>query len=294
MRRSAFCDSGVMTEEPWRWDPSLYAGSASYYARGRVPYPAELIDCLVGELALDGRGRLLDVGCGPGSLTIPLALHFEQVVGVDADQQMLAIGAQRAAAAGASNIEWVHRRAEDLTVDAGPFRVVTLAQAFHWMDRERVARLLREMLARDGVLVHVHAMTHQGIESTDALPYPRPPHRQIDALVKKFLGDPRRAGQGYWTVGTKDEVELGVEESAIYRAAGFTHARRLNVPGSVVVRSDDQVVASVFSLSYAAPHLFGDHAPEFEDELRALLRRASPAGHFSEAMREINVDVWRA
>ena len=51
-----------MSDVGWEWDPSLYAGSAPYYVRGRVAYPQELVDCLVRELALDGAGRLLDVG----------------------------------------------------------------------------------------------------------------------------------------------------------------------------------------------------------------------------------------
>jgi hypothetical protein len=54
-------------EEPeWRWDPSLYAGSASYYTLGRVPYPPGVAEALVAPLGLDGSGRALDVGCGPG------------------------------------------------------------------------------------------------------------------------------------------------------------------------------------------------------------------------------------
>jgi trans-aconitate methyltransferase len=56
----------------WQWDPSLYAGSARFYSIGRVAYPAEL----VAALELDGTGRLLDVGCGPGSLNLLLAPHF--------------------------------------------------------------------------------------------------------------------------------------------------------------------------------------------------------------------------
>ena len=60
-----------------------------------------------------------------------------------------------------------------------------------------------------------------------------------------------------------------------------------------MTESADQVVASVFSLSYAAPHLFGGGIEEFERELRDLLSQVSPAGRFSEEMRDIAVDVWR-
>src|SRR3954454_2457745 len=95
----------------WTWDPTLYAGSAAYYADGRVPYPAAVADALAADLGLDGTGRLLDVGCGPGSLTLLLAGRFAAAVGVDADADMLAEAARRAEAAGVGNVGWVHRRA---------------------------------------------------------------------------------------------------------------------------------------------------------------------------------------
>jgi 2-polyprenyl-3-methyl-5-hydroxy-6-metoxy-1,4-benzoquinol methylase len=41
-------------------------------------------------LALDGRGRLLDVGCGPGIVALELTSLFEEVVGLDADPDMIA------------------------------------------------------------------------------------------------------------------------------------------------------------------------------------------------------------
>lgn len=41
-----------------------------YYSIGRVGSPAEVADILVDALELDGSGPLLDIGCGPGSLTL--------------------------------------------------------------------------------------------------------------------------------------------------------------------------------------------------------------------------------
>jgi SAM-dependent methyltransferase len=284
---------GGMTAAGWEWDPSLYAGSAAYYVRGRVAYPQELADRLADELGLDGTGRLLDVGCGPGSVTLLLAPMFEHATGLDADADMLAEGALQAAAAGITNIDWVASRAEDLPPRLGLFRVVTLAQSFHWMDRDRVARVLYGVLAGDGTLVHIHATTHQGVDTDVALPHPRPPRGEIDELVTRFVGPQRRAGRSRLPPLPPDEAAVGREESAIYSAAGFTGPTRFEVPGAVVVRSIDDVVASVFSLSSAAPHLFGDRVELFEAELRELLVRASPEGRFSEQMREIAVDVWR-
>ena len=68
---------------------------------------------------------------------------------------------------------------------------------------------------------------------------------------------------------------------------------RLEVPGWVVDRDADEVVASVFSMSYAAPHLFGDRVGHFEQQLRSMLDQASPTGQFSEEMREVAVELWR-
>ncbi len=285
-----------MSDLGWTWDPSLYAGSAAYYVRGRVSYPQQLVDVLVAELALDGTGRLLDVGCGPGSLTLLLAPWFEQATGLDADAEMLAEGARQAVAAGISNVDWLNLRAEDLQLDTsagGPFRAVTLAQSFHWMDRALVARRLHDVLASDGVLVHVHATTHQGLDGNLPLPQPRPPRREIGALVKRFLGSGRRAGQGTLPPGPIDEPARGRLEAEIYSAAGFVGPTRIEIAGSVVERSADDVVASVFSLSGAAPHLFGDRVSDFEAALRSLLAEFSPEGRFSEQLREIAVDLWR-
>ena len=39
--------------EVWEWDPSLYSGSAGYYARGRAAYPPELAEAFVAELERD-------------------------------------------------------------------------------------------------------------------------------------------------------------------------------------------------------------------------------------------------
>jgi SAM-dependent methyltransferase len=138
----------------------------------RVAYPADIADALEAELALDGTGRLLDVGCGPGSLTLLLAGLFASATGLDADADMLAEGARHAASAGITNVRWVNLRAEALPAELGRFRVITLAQSFHWMDRPVVAGLLHGMLAVDGALVHVGATNHRGIDSDAVLPYP--------------------------------------------------------------------------------------------------------------------------
>jgi SAM-dependent methyltransferase len=267
----------------WEWDSTLYEGSAAYYPRGRVAYPAAVAEAIAEQAGLDGSGRLLDVGCGPGSLTLLLADQFTEVVGVDADQGML----DEAANAGVANARWVRLRAEELPADLGMFRLVTFAQSFHWFDRPRVAKAVRGMLEPGGACVHVHATTHQGIEDETGLAHPRPPYPAITELVRRYLGPVQRAGRG------SAPNKVGGQETDIYRGAGFTGPTRIEIPGWVVARTADEVVAAIFSLSGSTPHLFGARREAFEADLRALLAGTAPDGVFSERMREIAIDIWR-
>jgi SAM-dependent methyltransferase len=283
-------------ERGWRWDPTLYAGSAVHYAVGRVPYPPQVATALAGALRLDGSGVLLDVGCGPGSLTLLLAPYVAQAIGLDPDPDMVAHAARLARDRQLFNTVWRQMRAEDLPADLPRVDVVTFAQSLHWMDRSKVAAAVRALLLPGGALVHVHATTHQGLGAgadndagsgpDDALPFPRPPWETITDLVRHHLGPQPRAGQ------TVLPRTTGGGEDAVYRAAGFTGPQRLSVPGRTITRTTEQVFAAVHSLSSAAPHLFGDHLDAFDADLRHLLITTSDNGRFSEQMGDVGLDVW--
>ncbi|GAA1115759.1 class I SAM-dependent methyltransferase [Kribbella jejuensis] len=274
--------------DDWEWDETLYAGSAAHYAVGRMAYPKALGAALQTELGLDGRGRLLDVGCGPGPVTLLLAPYFAEVVGVDADADMLDVAAGRAADLGVHNATWKQLRAEQLPGGLGTFDVVTFAQSFHWMDQPLVARVVRGMLSDGGAWVHVGATTHRGVDGSAELPHPRPPWGAIDELVTRYLGPVRRAGRSTLPRGT-----AGGEED-VMRAAGYAGPTRIVVGGNEVEdRTVDDVVAAVFSLSSSTPQLFGAELPAFEAELRELLTKAADDGVFSEQRREIEAVIWR-
>ncbi|MGA5305205.1 class I SAM-dependent methyltransferase [Nucisporomicrobium flavum] len=264
-------------------DDSLYTGSAAHYPVGRMPYPSAIADVLRAGLGLDGTGRLLDVGCGPGSLTTLLAPLFAEAVGVDADPGMIEEARRRA-----PELSWHRLRAEELPAGLGEFRVVTFAQSFHWMDQPAVARAVRPMIAPGGAWVHVGATTHRGVDGTDPLARPRPPWVRIDALVAAYLGPVRRAGRSTLPNGTP-----GGEED-VMRSAGYRGPDRVVVGGGEeVARSADEIVSAVFSLSYATPHLFGERVGEFEADLRSLLAEVSPPGVFAERRRETEIVIWR-
>jgi SAM-dependent methyltransferase len=257
-----------------RYDPSFYAGAAIHYRCGRPAYSPQLEALLAAELGLDGSGRLLDVGCGPGILTVRLAHLFERAVGLDPDPAMIAEGRRAARERDIANITWIRARAEELPGAApGPYRLVTFGQSFYWTDEVRVAEAVYDMLEPGGALVLVG---HQP-EGRAVPPGPGPPripHDEIEEVVRKYLGPTRRAGQS-----TAPVQALGLE--AALAATRFGPPRVIFAPGTPdLVRDIESVVSGYFSMSFAAPHLFGDRVEEFADEVRELLSERSADGVF--------------
>jgi SAM-dependent methyltransferase len=256
------------------YDATIYRGSAAYYVHGRPPYSRALVPTLAAEVGLDGSGRLLDVGCGPGVLTIALAGCFAEAIGLDPDAEMLAEGARRAAEAGVGNIRWVQALAEDIpTLDLGRFSLMTFGQSFHWTDRERVAEAVYEILEPGGALALI-AHVHDGRPQPSGPAYPPIPHDAIRALLDRYLGPRRRAGQGFASPPT-DRYE-----DALARTR-FGTPREIFCPGRPdIVQDIDGVLANYFSTSFAAPHLFGERRAQFEADVRAELAARSPSGLF--------------
>src|SRR4051812_48747270 len=234
------------------YDPTIYKGAAAHYRQGRPPYSSELESVLAHELTLDGSGRLLDVGCGPGLLTLRLAHLFEEAVGLDPDPGMLAEARRAAQTRGVRNVGWVEAVAEDLpSVAPGPFRLVTFGQSFHWTDEARVAEAVFDMLEPSGAL----ALIVHTVDGRPVPPSPGPPpipHTEIKALVQEYLGSTHRAGRGT-TRTPSHRFEDVLDDTR------FESVETLYLPGVAnLVRDTESVLSGYFSFSYSAPHLFGD------------------------------------
>jgi SAM-dependent methyltransferase len=219
-------------------------------------------------------------------VALALAPLFTEVVGIDPDPDMLVEAARLAAESGVSNARWVRLKAEDLPAGLGRFRYATFAQSFHWMDRDRVARTIFDMLEPGGAFVHVNTAVNDP-PPPDSLPYPTPPEREIDRLVRCYLGEVRRAGQGVLAYGSPSG------ESLVLAEAGYLPVRVVPVRGRQILERDvEDLVAQVFSVSGSAPHLFGDSLAEFEADLRQLLQQASDHGRFSQWLGDIRLDIY--
>jgi ubiquinone/menaquinone biosynthesis C-methylase UbiE len=123
---------------------STYDAARSYPAHVLVKW----LD-LVAAHAPTGTQVILDIGCGTGRFTYPLAERFQaHVIGVDPSEKML-----RAAEGKASSgrVELRRAAAEELPLDDGSADLVFMSMMLHHLaDRARAARECRRVLRTGG------------------------------------------------------------------------------------------------------------------------------------------------
>jgi SAM-dependent methyltransferase len=89
----------------------------------------------------------LDVGCGTGQSSIALTKLARHVVGIDPSEHMLAGCAPHL------QVEYKRSAAEQLPVADGAVHLITVAQAFHWLDQDAFLAEARRVLKDAGWLV---------------------------------------------------------------------------------------------------------------------------------------------
>ncbi len=245
-------------------DPHIYQGTACYYSRFRPRYPDALERVLRDEFKLDGRGRLLDLGCGPGTVAIRLAHLFEQVVAMDPEPEMLTEGRNEAARANVANIEWRRGSSEDLSPALGSFRLVTMGNSFHWMDRARTLDALYDLVTEGGGIAVVGEGT----------PIPPPPPTRwrvaINDVVRKYIG----ARTLPWDP-TTPQLEQRHEE--FIGRSRFTDLSRY-LKSFEVTWTIDSMIGNLYSMSFCSRRVLGDRAHDFERDLRAAILAIEPSG----------------
>ena len=129
-----------MADDPRRH--SLRAGfdlAAEDYQRTRPVCPSQLFDDLINLAELEAGDRVIEIGCGTGQATVPLAERGMAVTGVELGAEPAAIARRRLAGFPAAEVvtsafeDWRPQNAE---VDA-----VVAVNSLHWIDpRLRYAR----------------------------------------------------------------------------------------------------------------------------------------------------------
>ncbi|MFE9016765.1 class I SAM-dependent methyltransferase [Streptomyces cyaneofuscatus] len=110
----------------------IFDEDAELYDRARPGYPPALHDDLAELAGARPGSRVLEVGCGTGQATVPLAARGCRITAVEAGPHMAAIA--RRNLAGATDVEVVTAPFESWPLPPEPYDVVVSATAFHWID----------------------------------------------------------------------------------------------------------------------------------------------------------------
>jgi trans-aconitate methyltransferase len=111
---------------------------ADFYHQYRRGYPPAVIDRLADIFTLTSDDIVIDLGCGTGQLTLPIAARVRAVAGVDPEPDMLARARRAATEQHLTNVTWLLGADTDtpaLAALLGRQRAgaVTIGQALHWM-----------------------------------------------------------------------------------------------------------------------------------------------------------------
>jgi len=264
-----------MSDPSETYEPRRFQSTVPYYARYRLAYPARLIRRVVALTGLEPGDPVLDLGSGPGLLALPFARAGMTVTAVDPEPEMLAALCE---AADAEQLKVDSRQGSsfDLPAGIGPFRLVTMGRAFHWMAREQTLAALDKLILPGGA-------------------------------VALFDDDDLNTAENRWATVLRDvSNRYGANESP-HRVARNSPGYRthesilldspfpaLEITGVIVDRalSADDIVGLAWSWSVTAQHKLGARAAAFEAELRAELAKLEPDGRFRQ-IAEMRVLIAR-
>ena len=233
-----------------------FASTVEFYARYREPYSPDFFRKVSEQLAWTGREHLLDVGCGPGLLTLGFAPYVAHATGIDPEPGML--HAARAAAARAHNVTFTQTRLEDFTTPRR-FEIISIGRALHWLDRDPALRKLDELLAPGGCILICGAPSVEG---------------ELSPWLKAFNDTRRR-----WV--TEDETRYRANGADWFAGSRFEESGTISVTELRTVSVDD-LIGRALSRSNTSPQILGDRRPAFEAELRKALDPFARSGPLQE------------
>lgn len=131
-----------------------FARQAAGFASSAATTDREQVLRLTEAIGPDGSGRVLDLACGPGIVTVELAAAAQEVVAFDLTPEMLAKARERCVRAGRGNVVFKEGSATHLPFADNCFdAVVTRLALHHFQDPGAVLCEMRRVVKAGGMAV---------------------------------------------------------------------------------------------------------------------------------------------
>ncbi|MQA27925.1 MAG: methyltransferase domain-containing protein [Micromonosporaceae bacterium] len=137
--------------------------AAERYHRARPSYPERLFDDVERLAGLSSGSSLLEIGCGTGKATLPLARRGHDIVALELGRRLAEQASRNLA--GLPNVTVVHASFDDWEHERGGFDLVFAATAWHWLDPDGKHRRAWGLLRPGGHLAFwsaVHVFPDHG------------------------------------------------------------------------------------------------------------------------------------
>jgi len=128
-----------------------YDEVAEAYRRYRPPYDPDFLEQVWVWADLRPGARVLEIGCGPGTVTLPLARRGLRIVALDPSAG--ACETARRLCAPFPEVRVEQSLWEDWVWDGESFDAILAATAWHWLSPQRRCALARRYLKPGGVLI---------------------------------------------------------------------------------------------------------------------------------------------
>lgn len=248
-------------------DPAaIFIGVAEHYVRHRPAHPSPLVDYVTGLARRSGGSApVLDLGCGPGVLALPLAEAGLQVLAVDPNQEMLDAGRAKACEQGIADIQW--RQGDSTTLPGLPsISGAVIGDAFHYMDRGQTLADLDGLILPGGFVAVVVSYA-LGTEKAWWEPV-------LDRIRDCTLGEHRAAGPGTPFQYPAEDHETVMRRSPFCRLHTLRVDRQLNY-------TLEELVGLQYTYAFSSPAVLGDRREEFASTVRAALAAIEPSERFT-------------
>ncbi|QPP08060.1 class I SAM-dependent methyltransferase [Streptomyces bathyalis] len=243
---------------------------ARYYAEFRRGYPPQVFEALGRSFALSPEETVLDLGCGTGQLTVPLARRVRAVIGMDPEPDMLREARKTARTGGVTNVTWVLGADTDVPalgelLGERHLAMTVIGQALHWMRYDDLFAALRPLIRPGGGVAVLANGTPAWLQDSDW-------SRALRGCLGEYFGTELKDSCG---TARKDRERY----APALEAAGFTEVRHSAVSYTEEVTCEE-LIGGIYSAVPEQQLPAPADRPAFAERiLRALPRRDSFTEH---------------